>query len=82
MFLHFLKFCLDDLSIGENGGLESLTKNVLMLVCVFSSSNMLLMKSGAPEFGVHMFRIAISQLIVPLIRITSLVLVLILVSQH
>lgn len=46
----------------------------LELICVFNFGNTFSVKPGAPEFGEHVFRTAVSSwLIVPLTRMMSVI---------
>jgi hypothetical protein len=51
--ISLLIFCLDDLSIDDNGVLKSPTTTVLELIYAFSSFRVCLMKLGALTLGAH-----------------------------
>jgi hypothetical protein len=48
-----LIFCLDDLSIGDRGVLNSPTTTVLESICSFQSFSVYLMKLGALTLGAY-----------------------------
>jgi hypothetical protein len=48
-----LFFCLDDLSIGDTGVLQSLTTTVLEYICAFKSVSVCLIKLGALTLGAY-----------------------------
>jgi hypothetical protein len=49
--ISLLIFCLDDLSIGDRGGLKSPTTTVLESLCAFKSFSVCLMKLGTLTLG-------------------------------
>jgi hypothetical protein len=58
--ISLLIFCLDDLSIDENGVLKSPTTTVLESIYAFRSFKVCLMKLGALTLGVYRLIIVIS----------------------
>jgi hypothetical protein len=55
-----LIFCLDDLSIDDNGVLKSPTTTVLELICAFRSFRVCLMRLSALTLGAYRLIIVIS----------------------
>jgi hypothetical protein len=58
--ISLLSFCLDDLSIGDQGVLKFPTITVLESICVFKSISVCLMKLGALTLGTYRLIIIIS----------------------
>jgi hypothetical protein len=75
--ISLLIFCLDGLSIDDNGMLKSPTTTVLELIYAFRSFRVCLMKLGALTLGAYKLIIVISFWSFPLLLVWNVLLYLI-----